>query len=125
MTLRSYQSAIPLMISIVLMSQLIFAQSLQNVKIVDPKAHHEVPDDAYISKSAIDMKKSPAFRERGSFYFTNQVNVDEDGFNIEGDAANEPSIAVDPTNPDRMAIGWRQFDDVNNNFRQAGYRIYP
>ena len=38
-----------------------------------------------------------------------------------GDAANECAIAVDPTNPSRMAIGWRQFDDVTSNFRQAGY----
>jgi hypothetical protein len=50
-----------------------------------------------------------------------QVNVDAGGNNIVGDAANEPSITVDPTNPMRMAIGWRQFDDVTSNFRQAGY----
>lgn len=49
-----------------------------------------------------------------------QVNVDASGNNIPGDAANEPSIAVDPTNPARMAIGWRQFDDVSDSFRQAG-----
>ena len=36
-------------------------------------------------------------------------------------AANEPSIAVDPTNPNKMSIGWRQFDSVSNNFRQAGW----
>ena len=34
-----------------------------------------------------------------------QVNVDELGSNFFGDAANEPSIAVDPTAPNRMAIG--------------------
>lgn len=50
-----------------------------------------------------------------------QVNVDSNGQNILGDAANEPSLAIDPANPDRMAIGWRQFDNVNSNFRQAGY----
>jgi hypothetical protein len=50
-----------------------------------------------------------------------QVNVDENGYNIVGDAANEPSIAVDPTNPSRMAIGWRQFDTTASNFRQAGW----
>src|SRR6187402_3428205 len=49
-----------------------------------------------------------------------QVNVDSNGANITGDAANEPSIAVDPTNPNRMAIGWRQFDTISSNFRQAG-----
>jgi hypothetical protein len=50
-----------------------------------------------------------------------QVNVNGAGANILGDAANEPSIAVDPTNPNRMAIGWRQFDNVASNFRQAGW----
>ena len=50
-----------------------------------------------------------------------QVNVDLAGNNIVGDAANEPSIAVDPTNPNRMAIGWRQFDNVASDFRQAGH----
>ena len=48
-----------------------------------------------------------------------QVNVDASGNNITGDAANEPSIAVDPTNHNRMAIGWRQFNSVISNFRQA------
>ena len=49
-----------------------------------------------------------------------QVNVDFMGQDILGDAANEPSIAVDPNNPNRIAIGWRQFDTINSNFRQAG-----
>ena len=47
--------------------------------------------------------------------------MDEFGNNILGDAANEPSIAVDPTNPNIMVIGWRQFDTISSNFRQAGY----
>ena len=34
---------------------------------------------------------------------------------------NEPSMAIDPTNPDKMVIGWRQFNTVQNSFRQAGY----
>jgi hypothetical protein len=50
-----------------------------------------------------------------------QVNVNGAGANIVGDAANEPSIAVDPTDPSHMAIGWRQFDTVTSNFRQAGF----
>ena len=50
-----------------------------------------------------------------------QVNVDTNGNNITGDAANEPSITVDPTNHNLMTIGWRQFDSVNSNFRQAGW----
>jgi hypothetical protein len=50
-----------------------------------------------------------------------QVNVDSNGQNITGDAANEPSIVVDPTDRNKMAIGWRQFDSVSSNFRQAGW----
>jgi hypothetical protein len=49
-----------------------------------------------------------------------QVNVNSSGQNIAGDAANEPSMCIDPTNPNRMAIGWRQFDTTNSNFRQSG-----
>ena len=49
-----------------------------------------------------------------------QVNTNALGQDILGDAANEPSLAVDPTNRNRMAVGWRQFDTISNNFRQAG-----
>lgn len=54
-------------------------------------------------------------------YTSYQANVDANGNNIVGDAANEPSICVDPTNPNRMSIGWRQFNNVSSNFRQAGW----
>ena len=50
-----------------------------------------------------------------------QVNVDKFGRNIRGDAANEPSIAIDPTDPKKIVIGWRQFNTINSNFRQNGY----
>ena len=53
-------------------------------------------------------------------YTSVQVNVSGIGMNIVGDAANEPSIAVNPTNPQNMVIGWRQFDTILNSFRQAG-----
>jgi len=88
----------------------------------DQKAltHHEVPDNPYLAPVA--GKKGSVFsRPESGGFFTVQVNVDADGNNITGDAANEPSIAVDPTNPDHMVIGWRQFDNVSSNFRQAGY----
>ncbi len=83
--------------------------------------HHEIQDDIYVPGTNDNTKTSPAYKFESSTIFTTQVNINSDGENILGDAGNEPSIAVDPTNPNRMAIGWRQFDDVNNNFRQAGY----
>lgn len=58
--------------------------------------------------------------QQGSFT-SYQVNVNSSGQNITGDAANEPSIVVDPTNRNKMSVGWRQFDSVGSNFRQAGY----
>jgi len=54
-------------------------------------------------------------------YVSVQVNVDELGQNIVGDAANEPSIAVNSVNPNNMVIGWRQFDTISSNFRQGGW----
>jgi hypothetical protein len=49
-----------------------------------------------------------------------QINTNAMGMDILGDAANEPTLAVDPTNPLRMAAAWRQFDTISSNFRQAG-----
>ncbi len=54
-------------------------------------------------------------------YRSIQVNVDRYGCNIPADAANEPSIAIDPTDPRKVVIGWRQFDTIESSFRQAGY----
>jgi hypothetical protein len=67
------------------------------------------------------IETSPRMVSRFGPFISYQVNVDASGNNIVGDAANECAISVDPTNTSRMAIGWRQFDDVNSNFRQAGY----
>ena len=67
------------------------------------------------------LGSSPQRLSQFGAFTSYQVNVDANGNNITGDAANEPSITVDPTNPGRMAIGWRQFDSVGSNFRQAGW----
>ena len=64
---------------------------------------------------------SPSLVSQFGPYTSYQVNVDANGNNRVGDAANEPSICVDPNNPSRMSIGWRQFDSVSSNFRQAGF----
>jgi len=74
-------------------------------------------------------KPAPAMPSKTSqptFVFRNgimshQVNVNGNGENIVGDAANEPSLAIDPTNQDRIVIGWRQFGNRNSSFRQAGW----
>jgi hypothetical protein len=64
---------------------------------------------------------SPALVSRLGPYTSYQVNVDASGNNRIGDAANEPSICVDRNNPNRMSIGWRQFNSVASNFREAGF----
>ena len=50
-----------------------------------------------------------------------QANVDQNGQNIIGDAANECAISVDPTDGNKMTIAWRQFNSVLSNFRQGGW----
>jgi hypothetical protein len=72
---------------------------------------------AYIWQTGV----SPGMISRHDAFTSVQVNVDSNGNNITGDAANEPSICVHPTDGNKMAIGWRQFDTVSSNFRQAGY----
>ena len=64
---------------------------------------------------------SPALVSPFGPYTSYQVNVDANGNNRVGDAANEPSICVDRHNPNRMSIGWRQFNSVASNFREAGF----
>src|SRR5262245_20815821 len=81
----------------------------------------EVPDDPPGKPAqAVPGAKAAATITFGRFTSI-QVNVSPAGANIPGDAANEPTIAVDPTNHSRIAIGWRQFDTIASNFREAGY----
>ena len=54
-------------------------------------------------------------------FMSYQVNVDQNGQNIVGDAANECAISVDPTDGNKMTIAWRQFNNVTSNFRQGGW----
>src|SRR6516165_937569 len=67
------------------------------------------------------METSPRMISQFGSFTSFQVNVDANGNNIMGDAANECSISVDPTNGNKMTIGWRQFNDVSSNFRQGGW----
>ncbi|MBC8314841.1 MAG: T9SS type A sorting domain-containing protein [Bacteroidetes bacterium] len=83
--------------------------------------HQELPDDSYLQNTHDQRNAKAGYVKKGASFFTIQVNVNASGGNILGDAANEPSLGIDPTNPDNMVIGWRQFDNINSNFRQAGY----
>jgi hypothetical protein len=67
------------------------------------------------------LESSPRMISPHGIFTSYQVNVDADGQNIVGDAANECSISVDPTDGNKMAVGWRQFNSVLSNFRQGGW----
>jgi len=54
-------------------------------------------------------------------YTSIQINVNASGQNIKGDAANEPSIAVNPLDADNMVITWKQFASVLSSMRETGW----
>lgn len=112
-----------LIVFTILSTNFLFSQSnkQQNGNPPDARLHNEFVDDEYIPDLRESQERSPAYNYSRNSIVTSQVNVDANGQNIVGDAANEPSIAVDRNNPNRIAIGWRQFNTINNNFRQAGY----
>jgi len=100
------------------------AQQAERARPVREVARREVPDDPPGVPAPQERRRGgptaglrDAFRNFGIV----QANVGALGRNVTGDAANEPSIVVDPVNPRRMAIGWRQFDTIQSNFRQAGW----
>ena len=82
--------------------------------------HREVPGDPPAAVQRLQMQRTPSASVVRGNHVSVQVNVDAMGHNIVGDAANEPSMALDPTDPSNLVIGWRQFDTVISNFRQAG-----
>ena len=86
-----------------------------------PAAGHEAgPVDQPVTVLESERRTEPGREWQQGPFTSIQVNVGGSGNNIIGDAANEPSIAVDPRWPNRIAIGWRQFDTIASNFRQAG-----
>ena len=74
--------------------------------------------------SVIDVRARAGTSAPGDQFFgpfhSVQVNVNSSGQNVTGDAANEPSIAISPLDPNKIVIGWRQFDTITSDFRQAG-----
>lgn len=113
----------------------LFLPFLGYAQLLRPPVHHveedeyEKQDDPYLPNAYNNKKLSPAYRYDGLSHsrtdnteiFTRQVNVSQNQLNIVGDAANEPNIAVNPLNENEIVIGWRQFDNVLSNFRQAGW----
>ena len=85
-------------------------------RFAEPLEKYEMPP-AYIYR----LESSPRKVSPYGAFTSYQVNVDANGNNVVGDAANEPSISVDPTDGNKMSIGWRQFNTWTSNFRQAGY----
>ncbi len=86
--------------------------------LTEPLEKYEMPPAA---PGTYRLETSPRMISPYGVFISYQVNVDANHQNIVGDAANEPSIAVDRTNSNRIAIGWRQFDSYTSNFRQGGY----
>ena len=105
--------------SLVLLSGLAIASGQTNQHKPLPNEALEKYDDppALLWRTGV----SPRMISQHDAFTSIQVNVNASGQNITGDAANEPSIAVNPTNGNKMTIGWRQFNSVTSNFRQAGW----
>src|SRR5205809_3316865 len=82
----------------------------------EPLEKYNMPP-AYIYR----LGTSPRMISPYGSFISYQANVDAQGNNIVGDAANEPSIAVDPTDGNKITIGWRQFNSVQSDFRQGGW----
>jgi len=85
---------------------------------------HELLEQSRLPRSPVTHASSAAAVVSFGRFTSYQVNVDATGANIVGDDANEPSIAVDPTDPSKMAIGFRQFDNPQApglQLREAGY----
>jgi hypothetical protein len=93
-----------------------------------PQASHAeqesraVPPPPVVGPRRLEPARRWTRQSAGGLAFTSvQVNVDGEGNNIVGDAANEPSMAVNPLDADNIVIGWRQFDTVLSSFREGGW----
>jgi hypothetical protein len=107
-------------VALLLLCAAMSGNGAEDERTAPPETHRESPDDPFVEIDRQQMRRqSPAVVVRGN-HVSVQVNTDAIGNNILGDAANEPSMAVDPTVPSNIVIGWRQFDSVSSNFRQAG-----
>ena len=94
-----------------------FAQNPPAGRFPEPLEKYEMAPAPHVYR----LETSPRMLSQYGPFVSYQVNVDANGNNIVGDAANEPSISVDPTDGNKIAVGWRQFDTWTSNFRQAGW----
>ncbi len=108
-----------LLISLSLLSGLSTAFAQESSHKVSPAELQEKYDNP--PARILPTETSPRMVSQHGAFVSYQVNVDANGNNIVGDAANECSISVDPTNGNKMTIGWRQFNNVTSNFRQGGW----
>ena len=94
-----------------------------SAQVEPPKPLPDAPLETYEDAPSLVWRtgSSPRMLSQYGNFISYQVNVGANGANITGDAANEPSLAMDPNNPARMSVGWRQFNTVNSNFRQGGW----
>ncbi len=106
---------------LVLLSVLAIASGQNSPRKPLPTEPHETYGDPPAPMILWGTGVSPGMVSPHGGFTSFQVNVNLAGQNITGDAANEPSITVDPTNGNKMSIGWRQFNSVTSNFRQAGW----
>jgi hypothetical protein len=119
------RTAVILAVYFVFSQSLLFGQAHESWRVPTVPIQleqNEKYEGNYISVRPENQIFSPAYRRTSADgFFIAQVNVSGTGENIVDDAANEPSLAIDPTDPNRMAIGWRQFNTIANSFRQAGF----
>jgi hypothetical protein len=132
-----YSSAISIFTFLILSANHSFSQETANFENRSGSIR-EIQDDPYLPNQYDNKKVSPGYKYDSRFntkskknnfrsttaassIYTIQVNVNSNGQNITGDAGNEPSIAINHNNPNQIAIGWRQFDNVASNFRLAGW----
>jgi hypothetical protein len=118
--MRSYTaSTINLVIGLTWIASLATASAQPAPSKLDPNEpleKYNMPP-AYIYR----LETSPRMVSPYGSFISYQVNVDAQGNNILGDAANEPSIAVDSSDGNKITIGWRQFNSVQSDFRQGGW----
>ena len=95
----------------------------KNIPLDDAENEEQLPTLERFGNKAATASRFTTFttptKVKSGQFTSVQVNINNLGQNITGDAANEPSLAVDPTNRNKIVVGWRQFDNVSSNFRQA------